>query len=542
MRKTHLAAPLISPSEMGEKVRHFPWEDTPLGPIMSWPATLRIAVDMLLVSKLPSCLAWGPQLTTIYNDAFNVMLGRRQALGCSFDEVLGESWEQIGPIMFKALSGEATFIENFPLILNRKNSSEQSYFTFSCTPVRDESGEIVGVLDKVIETTAHVQSERQWRMLASAYEQQVQARTADLDHIWQLSSNVMIEVRPDLTVGNVNPAWSQVLGWTREEMLGMPILYLAHPEDHPWTLELVGQLQNGEILQDVESRLRHKDGHYRVFIWSAMPSNGGYTAVGRDSTQEREQEEALHEAEVLLRQRHKMEAIGQLSGRMAHDVNSLLGGVAISLTLLEQHLAQGRLERLDACIDMAKGAASQAITLVERLLAFSRHQALNPQPVDANRLIHEMTEALRQSLGPQIVLQMHLESVPWTVLVDVEQLQNALHHLCSNARDALPTGGTVIISTGNVRYHARVGLKDGLVPGDYTYVQVEDNGCGMAPEAVVRAFEPFFTSKPTGQGHGLGLSMVYGLLRQSGGRAWIESEPGKGTRVKLLLPRHLTQD
>ncbi|MGX1126503.1 two-component system sensor histidine kinase NtrB [Pseudomonas sp. HLS-6 TE3448] len=416
MRMKHLASPLMPPSEMGEKVRQFPWEDTPLGPILSWPATLRIAVDMLLVSKVPTCLVWGAQLSTIYNDAFNEMLGKRQVLGCSFDDVLGESWEKVGPILFKALSGEATLIENLPLIINRNGASEPSYFTFSCTPVRDESGAIVGVLDKVIETTAHVQSEQQWRMLAFAHEQQVRARTADLEHLWQLS------------------------------------------------------------------------------------------------------------------------------GGMAQDVKNLLGGICSSLALLEQRLAQGHLERLDTCIESARVAANQAVALADRLLAFSCFQALAPQPVNVTQLIDGMAAVLSQSLGSQITLQMHLELLPWTVLVDVEQLQRALQSLCLNACDALPNGGRVIVSTGNVRYDACEQGHDGLLPGDYTYVQVEDNGCGMGPEAVVRAFEPFFTGKPAGQGHGLGLTMIYGFVRQSGGRALIESEPGKGTRVRLLLPRHLTQD
>lgn len=538
MQVLHLTSSSSSLGEMSEKVRNYDWGKTALGPLHRWPASLRIAVDMLLGTKIPSCLVWGPQMVTIYNDAFKPILGAKpEALGRGFDDVWSEAWDGIGALVFRAFSGEAIFSENFPLMINRNGSMEQTYFTFCYSPVRDERGAVAGFLATVIETTASVEAEQQWRTLANTFEQQVQARTADRNRFWQLSTDIMLIVQPDLSITAVNPAWTQVLGWQESEVLGTSILPLIHADDVKTVEKIVQQLEVGESCEDVISRVRHQDGHYRWFNWSAMPSDDVYTVVGSDITLEREREEALYHAEELLLHSQKMEAIGQLTGGMAHDFNNLLTGISGSLELLERRIAQGQLDKLHVYIEAARNAADRAATLTHRLLAFSRRQALDPKPATLNELVLGLEPLIQQTVGPDIGVELQIEPAPWSVLIDANQLENALLNLCINARDAMRKGGYLRISTGNERHSAQA--QDQLPPGDYLYLQVQDNGHGMSAEIAARAFDPFFTTKPIGQGTGLGLSMVYGFVRQSGGQVRIDSTPGSGTRVKLLLPRYL---
>jgi signal transduction histidine kinase/CheY-like chemotaxis protein len=243
-------------------------------------------------------------------------------------------------------------------------------------------------------------------------------------------------------------------------------------------------------------------------------------------------------AEEKLRQSQKMEAVGQLTGGLAHDFNNLLQGITGSLELLQARLAQGRLSEADRYINAAQGAAKRAATLTHRLLAFSRRQTLDPKPVNINRLIADMEELIRRTVGPEVTVEVVGAGGLWTTLVDPSQLENALLNLCINARDAMPDGGRMTIETGNRWLDVRAAQERDLPPGQYVSLCVSDTGTGMTPEVVRRAFDPFFTTKPMGVGTGLGLSMVYGFVRQSGGQARVYSEPAQGAMVCLYLPRH----
>ncbi|MFK0090365.1 ATP-binding protein [Pseudomonas sp. NPDC090755] len=543
MQVLHLSSLSAAQGGMSEKIGAHDWGKTALGPLQNWPAVLRIAVDMMLASRFPGCLVWGPQMVTLYNDAFKPILGARpEALGRSFDEVWAEAWDRLGTMVFKAFSGEAILIENFPLMTARNGTLEQAYLTFCFSPVRDENGEVAGFLETVIDTTASIEAAWQWRALAETFEQQVLARTVDRNRFWQLSTDVMLTLEADLTITAVNPAWTQVLGWAPSEMQGAAVMSLVHIDDVREVETIVEQLRAGLSSENVVSRVRHKDGHYRWFNWAAMAGEQGFTAVGNDVTQEREREEALLHAETMLRHSQKMEAMGQLTGGIAHEFNNLLTGIIGGLDLLEHRLAQGRLEQLPRYIEVARKASDRATELTQQLLAFSRRQALDPRPVNLNEQIRGMTALIEQTMGPAIEVQLQFEPAPWSVLVDASQLESALLNLCLNARDAMGPGGCLRISTGNERHTAQLGEPDSLAPGDYHYLQVQDNGRGMDAGTVERAFDPFFTTKPAGQGTGLGLSMVYGFVRQSAGQVWIDSSPGAGTRVKMLLPRCADED
>ncbi len=246
-------------------------------------------------------------------------------------------------------------------------------------------------------------------------------------------------------------------------------------------------------------------------------------------------------AEEQLRQAQKMEAVGQLTGGLAHDFNNLLTGITGSLELLATRIGQGRLAEAARYITAAQGAANRAAALTHRLLAFSRRQTLTPEAVDVNRLVAGMEELIRRTVGPGITVGIDGAADLWTVLVDPNQLENALLNLCINARDAMPDGGTLTVSTSNYEVGS---CPEGAEPphevpsGQYVSVRVGDTGTGMTKEVAARAFDPFFTTKPIGQGTGLGLSMIYGFARQSNGQVRISSEPGHGTVMRLYLPRH----
>ena len=247
---------------------------------------------------------------------------------------------------------------------------------------------------------------------------------------------------------------------------------------------------------------------------------------------------ALMEAEAALRQAQKMEAVGQLTGGLAHDFNNLLTGIAGSLEMLQARMAQGRLADIDRYVLAAQGAAKRAASLTHRLLAFSRRQTLDPRPTDVNRLVADLEDLVRRTLGPGVTVETVSAGGLWLTSVDPSQLENALLNLCINARDAMPDGGRVVVETANRWLDDRAARERGVEPGQYVVLSVSDEGTGMTPEVAARAFDPFFTTKPLGQGTGLGLSMIYGFAQQSGGQARIYSEVGRGTTVGLYLPRH----
>ena len=244
------------------------------------------------------------------------------------------------------------------------------------------------------------------------------------------------------------------------------------------------------------------------------------------------------EVESTLRQAQKMEAVGQLTGGLAHDFNNLLAGISGAFEMIGVRLAQGRTAEVEKYLAAGQGATRRAAALTHRLLAFSRRQTLSPKPTVINRLLGDLSELVRRTVGPQIDVQTIAASGLWPALVDANQLENALLNLCINARDAMPRGGTITIETANRWLDDRTAREHGLTPGQYVTVCTSDTGTGIDKAILDRVFDPFFTTKPIGEGTGLGLSMVYGFARQSNGHVRIYSEVGQGTMVCIYLPRH----
>jgi len=240
--------------------------------------------------------------------------------------------------------------------------------------------------------------------------------------------------------------------------------------------------------------------------------------------------------EEALRQSQKMEAVGQLTGGIAHDFNNMLATVIGPLDLLASRF--GDMDpRAKRYLDMAIDGASRAAQLTQRLLAFSRQQPLQPVPVDANKLVEGMQELLAHSLGGNVRLKTALVDDVWCAHVDVNQLENVILNLAVNARDAMPAGGQLTIGTANCDIATAAGDHPGVPDGQYVLITVSDTGCGMPPEVMARAFDPFYTTKTVGKGTGLGLSQVYGFVQQSSGHVRLASAPGEGTVVRIYLPR-----
>ena len=361
----------------------------------------------------------------------------------------------------------------------------------------------------------------------------------DRERIWTLSPVFKLVLMANGIILASNPAWTQTLGWSAEETIGRVVSDFVVDSEAARVADRLSGLAQGTATAESEWLFRTKTGGVRRTQWTTVSEGDTLYSFGRDLTEAAEAAEALAAAEDALRQSQKMEAVGQLTGGIAHDFNNLLQGITGSLEIIQRRIAQGRTVGLDRFIQGATTAAGRAAALTHRLLAFSRRQPLDPRPVRVNPLITSIEDLLRRTLGEQTELEMVLGGGLWRTLCDPNQLENAVLNLAINARDAMPDGGRLTIETANAHLdNAYAARQRDVKPGQYVCLSVTDTGVGMTPETIARAFEPFYTTKPIGQGTGLGLSMIYGFARQSEGYAKIYSEVGKGTTLKLYLPRH----
>jgi signal transduction histidine kinase len=550
---------LTGGGEMAAMIRAHDWSSSPLGPIAGWSQSLRSIVSLMLASEFAMCLAWGDELGFLYNDHYARIMHDKHpaALGRPFADVWADVWSDISPLVDKALGGDASFFENLPLVTNRKGYDEQAWFTFSYSPLRDDSGAIAGMFCSTYESTERVQTERALRderermgqMFAQAPTFMAMLRGAE--HRFELT----------------NPGYDKLIG--HRDVLGRTVAETLPDAVEQGFLDLLDGVFTSGIAFTATGMLyavqaepggpindRYVDFVYQP-IRDATGAVVGVFVEGADVTDRkrlerdlqslnadleqrvRDRTQELIEAQEALRQAQKMEAVGQLTGGIAHDFNNLLQGITGSLEIVQRRVAQGRIDELDRFITGATTAANRAASLTHRLLAFSRRQPLDPRPVQANALIASLEDLLRRTTGEQIAFETVLAEGLWTTLCDPNQLENSLLNLVINARDAMPDGGVLTIETRNALLddHFAASQRD-VRPGHYVCICVSDTGTGMSADTIAKAFEPFFTTKPIGQGTGLGLSMIYGFARQSEGYARIYSEVGHGTTIKLYLPRH----
>ncbi|WP_375769888.1 PAS domain-containing protein [Archangium gephyra] len=389
------------------------------------------------------------------------------------------------------------------------------------------------VADRIWAASERVRAMAELRRANETLEQRVEQRTRERDRIWNVSQDLLLVADLEGRYLSVNPAWTALLGWSEEELLGKSSSWLAHPDDQEKTRAEVAKLAAGNRTLRFENSLRHRNGTYHRLSWTAVPvpEDGVLYAVARDITEQRQTEEQL-------RQSQKMEAVGQLTGGVAHDFNNLLQVIGGNLQLLQRDMAGN--PRALGRLRTAVGAVDRGAKLASHLLAFARRQPLQPLVFNLGRLVRGMDELLRRTLGEGIEIETLIPSGLWNTFADPNQLENVLLNLAINARDAMAHGGKLVIEAGNAWLDDRdAWLHPEVVPGQYVLLTVSDSGCGMPPEVLERVFEPFFTTKPEGRGTGLGLSMVYGFVKQSGGHIQLSSQVGLGTSIKLYLPRAL---
>ena len=470
------------------------------------------------------------------NPAFRAITGVADALGRTLRDIFPlapQEWFDLYAGV--AASGEAVRFEQ-ALEVQRRVLGIHAF------RIEDGTGRRVGVIFADITARkqaeqARLESEARLRELNADLERRVIERTQARGRTWQVSPDLLGALNADGHFETSNPAWASVLGWSETEVAAMSIFDLLHPDDVERTRNVFNLTLGGQPAIRFPNRYRCKDGGYRWISWVGIPEDRMVYCSGRDITEEKVAEAELAQAQEALRQSQKMEAIGQLTGGIAHDFNNLLTGIAGSLELLEKRLADGRLGGIERFITAAQSSARRAAALTQRLLAFSRRQTLDPKPTDVNRLVAGMEELIRRTVGPGVELEAVGAGGLWLTRVDPSQLENALLNLAINARDAMPDGGRITIETANKWLDHRAARERELPPGQYISLRVTDTGTGMTPDVISRAFDPFFTTKPLGLGTGLGLSMVHGFVRQSGGQVRVYSKVGSGTTMCLYLPR-----
>ena len=403
--------------------------------------------------------------------------------------------------------------------------------------VRNEAGELIGFAKVTRDLTERqfaqqslVESERRYRQLIEAVTDYA---------IFQLDSNGLISTW--------NPGAERIKGYRAEEIIGSHFSCFYTAEDQKAGLPAkVLETARREGRYEAEAWRVRKDGSRlfaSVVIDPIRSDDGeviGFAKVTRDITEKHEVQTALKEAQEQLAASQKMEAVGQLSGGIAHDFNNLMMIVLGNLEAIKRNTSDLAITHphLERNLNNAMRGAQRAASLTSRLLAFSRRQPLDPKPLDVNKFLAGSAEFLQRSLGELVEMEVVGAAGLWDIEVDTNQLETALVNVAVNARDAMPNGGRLTIEAANTYLDAAYCQSiPELSPGQFVAICITDTGEGMDTDVVSRAFEPFFTTKEVGHGTGLGLSQVYGFVKQSGGHTKLYSELGHGTTVKLYFPR-----
>jgi PAS domain S-box-containing protein len=525
---------LEAEGDMSALMRQHDWALSSVGAPEEWPQSLRTILGLMLDNGHGMFVAWGRELTLFYNDAYAPFLGARHpvALGRPFAEVWAELWADVAPLVERTLAGETVQLNERHFVMTRNGYPEDTWFSFSYSPVRDEEGRVNGIIGIVNDMTAKVSAERRDKA-----ERDLHAT------VFNATDTLILVSDLDFNILAINPAnvaaFERVYGVRPAVGDNMLDLLADQPECQAevrdgWARGLSGEevtfvqeFGNSDLTRtwfEVTFRPLRNDAGERV---------GAYQFV-TDITARRRGEAALAEAQDQLRQSQKLEAIGQLTGGVAHDFNNLLTVIRGSVDLLRRdQLSQDKRARY---IDAIGDTADRAAKLTGQLLTFARRAALTTEMFDAGVSLEEVAAMIGTMTGSRVKLDIQLPQEPFFIVADRSQFDTAIVNMGINARDAMGGEGRLTIATGPVsgipaiRGHA-------AVAGDFIAVTITDTGSGIEPGQLDRIFEPFFTTKGVGQGTGLGLSQVIGFAKQSGGDIWVESTPGEGTRFTLYLPR-----
>jgi len=582
---------LQSNAQMAERMRRHRWEDTPLGPPQGWPDVLKTTVALSLASHFPQAIIWGPELVTLYNDAFLPILGNKpEPLGRRFDEVWQEAWSDIGPIVRAAFEGQATYIENFPLVVERGGGPEQAYFTFCYSPIRDQFGNVVGMLDTVTETTSTVLMTQRLAVLdaignavANATDPQtIMATTTRIlaAHL-NLSNCAYADMDEDEDGFTIRGDWARagsphIVGHYRladfgrlavaNLRSGKPLVINDNLKelapDEAATFQAIGiaaticvpLIKGGRLtalmaIHDRTPRVWSSNdlvllmevterswAHIERARADAAVREGLAALAELNATLEQRVEERttrLQQTEAALRQSQKLEAIGQLTGGVAHDFNNLLTIIRSSVDFLRMpNLSEERRQRYMTAVSET---VERAAKLTSQLLAFARRQPLKPEVLEVGKQVQSLGDMLQTVTGARIQVVVELDDRPCYIRADLSQFETAIINMALNARDAMNGQGTLwlrlkcVEGMPPIRGHAGTGRT-------FAAISLADTGTGISPEVLEHIFEPFFTTKEVGKGTGLGLSQVFGFAKQSGGNVDVSTVVGEGAVFTLYLP------
>jgi len=531
--------------QAGALMRSLDWSQSPLGHPSEWPQSLRSVVGLLLGSKFPMFVAWGPELGFLYNDAYAVILGAKhpKAMGSRFEDIWKEIWPDVGPLAHRALQGEATWLEDLPLIMNRSGFDEQTWFTFSYSPVRGDDGQIAGMFCAVAETTEKVIAQRRIAEENRTLEQRVAEALAEKKVYADIveGTDAFVQMAdPDFNFLAINKAsaneFERIFGVRPKVGDNMLDLLKDRPEHHEAVKRVWSRALTGEAFTEIDAFGDPAlDRRYYEMKYNALRDGRGEVIAAYqfvyDVTDRLRDQARLKEAEDSLRQSQKMEAVGQLVSGLAHDFNNVLGAVVAAFDMILRRVSGD--PRIRSFAEAGMQAAQRGGKLTGQLLAFSRTQRIELTPLLVCDVIERIEDFVARTVGPLIEIEFGLNPAPVPVLADATQVEMTVLNLALNARDAMPDGGRLFIGTAVRQVEGDPELK----PGQYVELTVRDTGTGMDKDTLRRAIEPFFTTKPVGKGTGLGLAQVYGSTRQAGGTIRIQSEVGGGTTVSVFFPR-----
>ena len=461
----------------------------------------------------------------------------KAAAGMPFADVLGDMLPEDRALVDQAIAGAmqagGPFTAEYRL---KRTDGTLRWVATQGHCVLDPEGRPLRFPGVSFDITARKNSEEQLRVLNAELAVWVDERTRERDQLWELSEDLLIAADVQGHMLKVSPSWTRLLGRSERDLIDGGYAALIHPDDLVAVTDALSVMRQTNKPVRFENRLSAIDGTWKWLSWTLSPEPNGarLTGIGRDVTGQKDRQAALAAAEDALRQSQKMEAVGQLTGGVAHDFNNLLTVIRSSVDLLKRpNLSEQRRQRY---IDAIADTTTRASKLTGQLLAFARRQALRPEVFDVVQGVSRMRDMVGTLTGSRVNLAFDVPKTACFIDADPSQFDTAMVNLAANARDAMNGEGKLTITVKGaaaipaMRAHAEV-------VGNYVAVSMADTGSGIAAGDLERIFEPFFTTKAVGQGTGLGLSQVFGFVKQSGGEVAVHSEVGRGTTFTLYLPR-----
>ena len=476
-------------------------------------AVVESSNDAIITKALDGTITgWNPAAERLFGYTAAEAVGKRIDIIVPPDRRV-----EVAEILGRIAKGEA--VEQYETSRLHRDGREVSV-SLGVSPIKSAAGEIVGASKIARDISESKRTQK-------ALNQEIEER----QRIFETSQDLILVTDPAGNFVQVSPSSMTILGYRPEEMIGHSAIEFIHPGDLDSTREEMRAARRGRQMRNFETRYVHRDGKAVTLTWMGTWSEPvrRHFFIGRDLTEK-------HAAEAQLHQAQKMDAVGQLTGGVAHDFNNILTVITGTIGILADAVADR--PQLAAIASMIDDAAERGANLTKHLLAFARKQPLQPRAVDVNVLTLETAKLLHPTLGEQIEIAPVLAADASAALVDPNQLTTAILNLSLNARDAMPGGGKLTLETKNVYLDADyASMHSEVIVGNYVMIAVSDTGSGIPAANLEKVFDPFFTTKEVGKGTGLGLSMVFGFVKQSNGHIKIYSEEGHGTTVKIYLPR-----